>query len=121
MVHLMVALGGALGASMRYWVSQRVQGGLAGVFPVGILTVNVLGTFVLGVVYGLAARGLREEAQVFVGAGFCGAFTTFSTFSINTLDLLRQGAVGYAVANVLTNVLLCLVSAWLGLQLMRQG
>ena len=119
MVHLMVALGGALGAWLRYWLGQRVQG--AGSFPIGILVVNVLGTFILGVVYGLAVRGLREETQLFMGAGFCGAFTTFSTFSVQTVDLLRQGALGMALLNVGANVTLCLISAWLGLQLVHRG
>jgi len=88
-------------------------------FPFGTLLVNILGSFVIGLLYGLL---LTEQIspnpwRIFIGIGVLGAFTTFSTFSMDTVLLLQQGDWLKAVANVVLNLVLCLTLAWLGLKL----
>lgn len=98
----LVGLGGALGALCRYWVGQMVQ---ENVFPWSTLIVNVLGSFVLGI---LLFSNTGESLVLFVGVGFCGAFTTFSSFSVDTVQLWEAGhrrlATLYAIANIIVSV-----------------
>ncbi|MQA03010.1 MAG: fluoride efflux transporter CrcB [Streptosporangiales bacterium] len=101
MTLLFVALGGAVGAPLRYLTDRLLQRRVDQVFPWGTLTVNVVGSLVLGVVLALAGGGMLSPAAVaFLGTGVCGALTTFSTFSFETLRLVEQGAVRQAVLNV---------------------
>lgn len=110
-----VALGGALGAPARYLVDGAVAGRRAGPFPWGTLVVNVAGSFLLGVVTGLVLHhGLGATARAGLGVGFCGGFTTFSTFSYETLRLVEEGAGELAARNVAANVVLALGAATLG-------
>ena len=105
MTALLVVLGAAVGAPTRYLVDLWVQSLHGTVLPWGTFAVNVSGSFVLGVVGGLASRGGVPPATVaLVGTGFCGALTTFSTFAYETVALARQGAWWYAAANVLGSV-----------------
>lgn len=97
MTVLLVLVGGAVGAPARYLVDRWVQRP-GRTFPGGILAVNVAGSFVLGLLAG--APGLPEWALTLVGTGFCGALTTFSTFSLNTVLLADRGRWGAALANV---------------------
>lgn len=105
-----IAVGGALGALVRYFASLWAQdylarGFLLG-FPVGTLLVNVVGSFLLAVIAGLGLQGiLSPEARLALGTGFVGAMTTFSTFELETDVLLRQGEFGRAAAYVLGNFL----------------
>ena len=114
-----IALGGALGSASRFWlngvVSQRYD-----TFPAGTLAINVLGSFVIGVFGALtlpegkmSSEG-RALATQFVMIGLCGGFTTFSSFSLQTLNLLREREWLFAGGNVLLSVVLCLVATWLG-------
>lgn len=117
--YLAIALGGAIGASLRFAVSEWMLHLFGRAFPFGTLLVNILGSFVLGLLYGLL---LSEQLapnpwRIFIGIGVLGAFTTFSTFSMDTVLLLQQGAWLKACANVLLNLVLCLTLAWLGLKL----
>jgi len=119
---LAIAAGGALGAVMRWYTAgfiQRLSGGSA--FPWGTLTVNVLGSFMLGFlfVWMLERVTVGELARLAVTVGFLGAFTTFSTFSVETARLLQEGALSMALGNVLAQVLICVTLAWLGMQLAR--
>lgn len=95
---VLVGLGGALGAVARYAVGELVE---TDGFPAATLTVNVLGTFVLGV---LTFAGAGSELTLLVGTGACGAFTTFSSFSVGTVEMWergdRGGAVGYALGTL---------------------
>lgn len=119
---LAIAGGGALGALLRYAVSSGVHALLGRGFPYGTLTVNALGSFAMGLLSVLLverlAAGPHWRAALLVG--LLGAFTTFSTFSMETLMLLEQGALGRAGLNVAGNLLLCLGMAWLGLTIGRQ-
>jgi fluoride exporter len=109
---------GAIGAPARYlldgFVSARVRPG----FPWGTFAVNTSGAFVLGVVTGLVRyQGLGPLPQAALGTGFCGAYTTFSTFSYETVRLLEDGDLGPAAANALGSLALGLAAAGLGLAL----
>jgi len=103
---LLVALGAAIGAPARYLIDRAVthrrQARSAGDFPWGTLTVNVLGSFVLGVVLTLP---LPAQARWLLGTGFCGALTTYSTFSYETLRLTEDGALLLALINMVGSVL----------------
>ncbi len=114
---LWVGLGGFAGAILRYLVSGWAQGASGSAsFPYGTLAVNVLGCLVIGVLSYLAdARGfLSAEARLLIMVGVLGAFTTFSTFGNETLNLLRDGEVLAASLNVTANVVLCLGAVWAG-------
>ena len=114
---LWVGLGGFAGAILRYLVSGWAQNasGSAG-FPYGTLAVNVLGCLAIGVLSWLAdTRGLLSaESRLLIMVGVLGAFTTFSTFGNETLNLLRDGEVLAASLNVTANVVLCLAAVWAG-------
>jgi CrcB protein len=118
---LAVGLGGALGAVSRYWLMLWV-GSLAGSrFPWGTAFVNVLGSVVIGVLYVLISERLllSEYWRGLLVVGYLGAFTTFSTFSLDTLLLLQEGRWLQGLAYVTGSVLLCLAGAWLGMLLTR--
>jgi len=111
-------VGGAVGAPARYILDGVVQDRVAGVFPWGTFAVNATGALVLGVVTGLALyHGLGPLPKTAVGTGFCGAYTTFSTFSFETLRLVEDGGPGLAAAHVLGSVLVGLGAAAIGLAL----
>lgn len=118
----MVALGAAVGAPCRYlldrWVQSRHQSGL----PLGTLVINLLGSAVLGLLMGLGARGaLGSQALAAGGTGWCGAFTTYSTFSFETVQLARQGRFSVATGYVVVSVLGGLLLAWGGVELGTHG
>ena len=118
MTYLWVALGGALGSVARYACSGAAVRWLGAGFPYGTLFVNVSGSFAIGMLAALVASDgrplLSPDARAFVLVGVLGGFTTFSSFSLETLNLVRSGALGAAGANVALSVLLCLCGAWLG-------
>ena len=112
-----IGIGGFAGAVLRYlaagWV-QRASGSVS--FPYGTLAVNVIGCVLIGALSYLAdARGLLPaEARLFLFVGVLGGFTTFSTFGLETLNLLRDGELLVATLNVSANVVLCLGAVWAG-------
>jgi CrcB protein len=109
---LLVALGAAIGAPLRYLVDRAVQARHDSVFPWGTFAVNVSGSFLLGFLAALPAEG---TLMALVGTGFCGALTTYSTFSYETLRLIEKGARFYAVANVVASLIAGLGAAYCGL------
>lgn len=117
-IYLAVALGSAIGGVARYALSGWIASGFGETFPWGTLIVNVTGSFVIGFFATLTAPDGRVFAgattRQFVMAGLCGGYTTFSSFSLQTLDLMRDEEWLYAGANVVGSVVLCLMSAWLG-------
>lgn len=117
--YLAVAAGGAIGACLRYALTELVTNLLGKAFPFGTLLVNILGSFVLGLLYVLISSGVLAALpwRPLVIVGLIGGFTTFSTFSLDTLLLLQQGEWFKAAANIVLNVLLCLIFAWFGMKL----
>lgn len=116
---LLVALGAAVGAPGRWLVDRAVQRRHTGPMPWGTLTVNLVGSLVLGVVLGWSgAPGRGDGVALLVGTGFCGAFTTFSTFAVESVRLLDEGrsryATGYVLLSLLPGVLLAATGWWLG-------
>ena len=119
---VVIAFGGALGSIMRFLVSTGIYQWLGRGFPYGTLTVNVMGSFLMG----LLAEALISQRitlaldyRAAILVGFMGAFTTFSTFSLDTFYLLEQGQLGKAALNVAISVGSCLISIWLGLLVAR--
>lgn len=117
-----IAGGGAIGALMRFWVSGWVYSLLGRTFPYGTLVVNVAGSLAMGLCYVLFIERMSvgPEWRALIMVGFLGAFTTFSTFSIETLNLIESGEVGRAMANMLLSVVLCVGAAWAGVVIGRQ-
>jgi fluoride exporter len=112
---LLVVLGAAVGAPARYLTDLAVQSVHDSLMPWGTFTVNVAGSFVVGVLGGLAAsRGVSPEVLALVGTGFCGALTTFSTFGYETVVLARRGAGFWAAANVVGGVAAGLAAVYAG-------
>jgi fluoride exporter len=102
---LLVILGAAVGAPLRYLTDRAVQARHDSVFPWGTFTVNAIGSVVLGLTVGaVTAAAVPHSLQLLVGVGFCGTLTTYSTFSYETLRLYEGGARLYAVANVVVSV-----------------
>lgn len=116
MLIALLVVGGALGATARYLVDGVVQRRARGVLPWGTFVVNVSGALLLGFVTGLALyHGLGPLPHAVVGTGFCGAYTTFSTFSYETVRLLEDGAVPAAAMNAAGSVVVGLLAAAFGL------
>ena len=119
---LAIAGGGAIGALLRYWVSNGVYAFMGRDFPYGTLVVNVAGSLVMGFLYiWLLERAFGGTAmRAFLLVGLLGAFTTFSAFSIETLNLVESGQLVRALMNTLLSVVLCVAAAALGVMVARQ-
>jgi CrcB protein len=119
---LYVALGSAIGGVSRYLLGGLVQRLLDTTFPAGTLLVNVTGSFLLGAIirYALETPSLTPEVRGFLTIGFCGGYTTFSTFSYETMALLEDGAWARAGVYITASVILSLIATFLGLALARQ-
>jgi CrcB protein len=117
-----IAAGGALGALLRFWGANWVYSLLGRGFPYGTLVINIAGSLAMGFCYAwlVERASLGPEWRALIMVGFLGAFTTFSTFSIETINLLEGGALLKALLNVVLSVVLCVVAAWLGLVAGRQ-
>jgi CrcB protein len=112
-IALMIALGAAVGAPARYLTDRAVQSRHDTLFPWGTLTINVAASLVFGVLIG-SADGVSDEALALLGTGFCGALSTFSTFSFETVRLIEDRARFYAVANVVISLVAGIGAAALG-------
>jgi len=118
MTYLAIALGGALGSVLRYALSTSIDSRWGEGFPWGTLSVNLIGCFLIGILTFLAGADGRlwgnPETRQFLITGVCGGFTTFSTFGLQTLNLMRDGDWLQAAAYVIGSVVLCLIGVWLG-------
>jgi CrcB protein len=118
LAYLWVAIGGALGSVSRFWLSGLIAARFGETFPLGTLIINITGSFLIGIFAAFAdpdgryltSPGLRQ----FLMIGVCGGYTTFSSFSLQTLNLLREREWLYAFGNVFLSVTLCLIGVWLG-------
>lgn len=119
--YLVIAFGGAIGAMSRYWLSTFTEKYNPGVFPLGTFVVNLVGSLLIGIVFVVVSEKLQLEPQLrpLVMIGFLGAFTTFSTFSMDALLLMQQGYYGTAAGYIVFSVISCLFAAWLGMAVTR--
>jgi CrcB protein len=121
-LYVLVALGGAIGSAGRFWLAGAVARLTGAQFPWGTILINILGSCLIGWLAGLAVTGRMphpDATRAFAMAGICGGFTTFSSFSLQTAELLREGNFAGAAANVFGSMLLCLAATFFGLWLAR--
>jgi CrcB protein len=111
---LWIALGGALGSVARFWLAEAVTALFAPGLPWGTILANITGSFAIGLVAALPMGALSRQ---FVMVGVLGGYTTFSSFSLQTLALAQAGEWGKAGANVMLSMIVCLLAVWLGHQL----
>lgn len=119
---LLVAAGGALGAASRYGVSLAIARMVSTAFPLPTLLVNIAGSVLMGMLVGVLARYQPEwqhDARLFLAVGVLGGFTTFSSFSLDTIVLLEGGELFQAITYVALSVVVCLVGLYLGLLITR--
>jgi CrcB protein len=121
-IYVALAVGGSLGAVSRYWMSTSTYQWLGFGFPYGTLAVNLLGSLTMGFLSELLVDRLQVSDEIRIGllAGFLGSFTTFSTFTIDVLQLGSNQSVVKAILYILLSVLLCILGAWAGLLAAKQ-
>ncbi|HVH78642.1 MAG TPA: fluoride efflux transporter CrcB [Stellaceae bacterium] len=116
--YLWIAVGGALGSMARFWLAAFVATILGPQFPWGTILINIVGSLVIGFFATFTGPGGRIVAsfdmRAFVMVGICGGFTTFSAFSLQTLDLAREGRLLWAGGNIVISVVVCLLAVWAG-------
>ncbi len=117
MKYLIVFAGGGVGAALRYWMQGVIHTFSGAAFPYGTMVVNVLGSFLIGFLMSVFDERfvVQPMLRVFLTVGLLGGFTTFSSFSYETMALLRDGSYSLGLLNVAGSVGLCLAAAWLGL------
>jgi CrcB protein len=113
---LLVGAGGFIGSVARFLGTRYITENFLSSFPFGTMTVNIIGSFLIGVFYGMSERGnlMSEEWRIFLTVGFCGGFTTFSSFASENLTLLRDGAFVYFLLYTGLSVFLGLAATFLG-------
>ena len=121
MIWWYVALGSAVGGVARFALATLVQQNTSANFPLGTLIVNVTGSFLLGLLfrYSLSTSAISHEVRALLTAGFCGGYTTFSTFSYDTIILLEEGRAARAGTYVGLSVVLSLIATWVGIMAAR--
>lgn len=117
---LAIGIGSFLGGISRYLLSQFIQTKFLSTFPFGTLGVNILGCLLIGVVFGLSDKGnLTQEWRLFLATGVLGGFTTFSAFSNETVNMLRDGQFWYAAAYIVSSILLGLLATFIGISFIK--
>lgn len=118
----LIALGSALGGVTRYLLGGLVQRQSGGTFPLGTLVINITGSFLLGLIYRYSADSvaITPEVRAMLTIGFCGGYTTFSSFSYESIRLIEDGQAGRALAYVALSVLLCLGGTAIGIVTARE-
>lgn len=116
---VLVFLGGGIGAAARYWLSGIVYQKMNTDFPYGTFAVNAIGCLLIGILMtAMEERFLAQPSlRVFLTIGILGGFTTFSSFSFETIALLRDGEILYALVNIFTSIFVCLFGTWVGMQI----
>jgi len=117
---LAIGAGSFIGGVLRYLLSQFIQTKFFSTFPFGTLGVNIIGCFLIGLVFGLSDRGnMSQEWRLFLATGLIGGFTTFSAFSNETVGLLRDGQLWYAAAYIAASIVLGLVATFIGITIIK--
>lgn len=118
LTYVWIAAGGAIGSLLRFWLNLFFTGRFGETMPWGTILINISGSFAIGLFATLSEPGGRisvsADLRLFVLVGLCGGYTTFSSFSLQTLALFQSGEPGRAIANVIVSVFFCLVAVWLG-------
>jgi CrcB protein len=113
-----VAVGGAIGSVGRFWLAGAMAALTGPRFPWGTLLINMLGSFIIGLVAGAtltpARVGMHPDIRIFLMTGICGGFTTFSAFSLQTLELMQAGETVPALGYALGSVVMCVIATWCG-------
>ena len=117
----LVFLGGGLGSVARYWLGLKIQTFSNNNFPLGTFTVNIIASFILGFIVGLAVlkQGNFESQRLLVGVGFCGGLSTFSAFTMESANLLKSGSITLALVYMLTSIIVCIGSFVIAQALVR--
>lgn len=118
---LLVFLGGGIGSVSRYWIGLKIQSFSNNNFPFGTFSVNIIASFILGLIAGLALikPGNFESQRLLIGVGFCGGLSTFSAFTMETASLLKSGSMSMAAIYMLTSLIVCIGSFLLAQALVR--
>ena len=120
-IFLFIGLGGFLGSVLRYYAGTWIQGRFGWYWPMGTLVVNFLGCLLIGMIFILSERGaLDQETRLMLAIGFCGGLTTFSSFSFEILNLLRNGHYFSAASYVAFSLLFGLLGVWAGMTVIRK-
>lgn len=117
---LAIGTGSFLGGILRYLIAQFIQQKFLSSFPFGTMTVNLAGCLLIGVVFGIAERGtLTQEWRLFLATGLLGGFTTFSAFSMETVNMLRDGEFWYATAYLSVSLIVGLIATFIGISIIK--
>jgi fluoride exporter len=118
---VLVFLGGGLGSVARYWLGLKIQTFSNNNFPLGTFTVNIIASFVLGFIVGLALlkQGNFESQRLLIGVGFCGGLSTFSAFTMESASLLKSGSITLALVYMFTSIIVCVGSFVMAQALVR--
>ncbi len=116
---LFVGLGGGIGAMLRYFFSSIIK---HSTFPYNTLLINIAGSLLIGIVFGLSEKsnGISEQVKLFVATGICGGFTTFSAFSVENMQMIKEGDYVTAGVYILASVALCIVAVFAGFKIINQ-
>ena len=115
-----LAIGGAIGTLLRYLLSGLTHKYFEGVFPLGTLAVNLIGSFIIGLLWGLIEfENISPVLRTFIFVGILGSFTTLSTFTLESFNLIRDGEIKFALANILANNVLGLLLVFIGFSMAR--
>jgi fluoride exporter len=117
---LAIGIGSCIGGIFRYLLSQFIQNKFLSAFPFGTMSVNIIGCFLIGFIFGLSERGnFTMEWRLFLVTGFLGGFTTFSSFSNETVALLRDGQIWHAFIYITCSVVIGLLATFTGISLIK--
>ncbi|MBN2774149.1 MAG: fluoride efflux transporter CrcB [Prolixibacteraceae bacterium] len=118
---LIVGTGGFIGSALRYIIHVIVEKGMSSTFPWATFIANILGCFIIGIVYAISEKGnlMNPEWRVFLTVGFCGGFTTFSSFAYNNLNLLKDNSLLYLLLNAGGSLFLGILAVYIGIVLVR--
>lgn len=111
-----VIIGSSIGGAARYLSQEFIQKNFPFYIPLGTLSVNVIGSFIIGIIYALAERSrISAEVRILIATGFCGGFTTFSSFAFENVKLLQDGEVLNTILYVVLSIVICFVAVYLGI------
>ena len=116
-----VGTGGFIGSVMRYMVQFYIEKGMSSSFPLGTLLANILGSFIIGVVFALAEKGdlMSSEWRIFLTVGICGGFTTFSAFAYNNMIMIKENSFFQLFLNIGSNLFFGILAVYIGIILVR--